>query len=99
MKRDRKGLAIPWGFGKTVGIGDEARADLVAKIKEWDGLSQVMLSCDICRKQDLKACGGYGYAHLFERFIPMLEKRGVTQGDIELMLCDNPRRWLTQRGE
>lgn len=81
-------------IGKTVGTGDEARADLIVKVKEWGGLSQVLLSCDLCRKQDLKSCGGYGYAHLFERFIPMLEARGITREDIELMLRDNPRRWL-----
>ena len=81
-------------IGKTVGEGDEARADVVAKAKAWGKLPQVMLSCDLCRKQDLKAAGGYGYAHLFERFIPMLVERGITREDVELMLRDNPRRWL-----
>lgn len=77
--------------GKLGGKGDEYRADTVAKLKEWGRLSQVVLSLDLCRKQDLKSCGGYGYAHFFESFIPMLEKRGITSDDIELMLSKNPR--------
>ena len=78
--------------GKAVGKGDEYRADLVAKLKSWGRLPQTMLSCDLCRKEDLRTCGGYGYAHLFEAFIPMLLQRGLTHDDIDLMLRENPRR-------
>ena len=73
------------------GKGDSYRADTVCKIKEWGMLSQVFLSLDICRKENLKSYGGYGYVHLFEKFIPMLKSRGVTDDDIELMLYNNPR--------
>ena len=78
--------------GKRVGKGDEYRADLVAKLKSWGRLSQTMLSCDLCRKEDLRAAGGYGYAYLFETFIPMLAARGLAHDDIDLMLRKNPQR-------
>lgn len=79
-------------IGKSVGEGDEYRADLVAKAKRWGYLDQVLLSCDLCRRQDLKSCGGYGYAHFFETFVPLLKRRGIVDADINLMLGDNPHR-------
>jgi phosphotriesterase-related protein len=79
-------------IGKIDGKGDEYRADSVLKIKEWGYLDQVVLSMDICRIQDLRSGGGYGYVYMFESFIPMLKKRGITDEDIELMLKENPKK-------
>ena len=79
-------------IGNQDGKGDEYRADLVSKVKGMGCLSQVTLSLDLCNREDLKSAGGYGYAHLFEVFIPMLKKRGITDDDIELMLDKTPRR-------
>ena len=79
-------------IGKDYGDGDEFRADRVRKIKEWGFLDRLLLSMDICRTKDLRSAGGYGYAHLFEKFIPMLERRGITEGEIELMLKNNPEK-------
>ena len=81
-------------IGKKSGWGDEYRADTIRKIKDWGLLDRVLLSMDICRREDLKSAGGYGYAYLFESFIPMLEKRGITRQDIELMLKKNPEKLL-----
>ena len=79
-------------IGNSAGKGDEYRADLVSKVKEMGCLSQVTLSLDLCNHEDLKSAGGYGYAHLFEVFLPMLRDRGITDDDIELMLDKTPRR-------
>ena len=79
-------------IGNSDGMGDEYRADLVSKVKDMGCLSQVTLSLDLCNFEDLKSTGGYGYAHLFEVFLPMLKDRGITDDDIELMLDKTPRR-------
>lgn len=78
--------------GKESGRGDLYRADTVRKIKEWGYLSQLVLSLDLCRTQDLRSSGSYGYAHLFEVFLPMLKERGISQSEIDLMLKENPKR-------
>ena len=57
-------------------------------------LDQLLLSMDLCRKDDLRSAGGYGYAYLFESFIPMLEKRGITGDEIDRMLRKNPEKAL-----
>lgn len=79
-------------IGKKATKDDEFRANTVVKVKEWGYLDQMVLSLDLCRIQDLKSGGGYGYVHLFENFIPMLKKRGITEEDIELMLKENPKK-------
>ena len=79
-------------IGKLGRARDEYRADIVRKIKDWGFLSQLTLSMDICRTEDLKTEGGYGYVYLFETFLPMLKERGLGQNDIELILADNPVR-------
>lgn len=79
-------------IGNSDGKGDEYRADLVSKVKDMGCLSQVTLSLDLCNREDLKSAGGYGYAHLFEVFLPMLKDRGITDDDIELILGKTPRR-------
>ena len=81
-------------IGKKSGWGDEYRADTVRKIKRWGCLDQLLLSMDLCRKDDLRSAGGYGYAYLFESFIPMLEKRGITGDEIDRMLRKNPKKAL-----
>ena len=67
---------------------------MVKKVRDWGRLSQLTLSLDICRTEDLKASGGYGYAYLFETLLPMLKERGITQDDIDLILKENPARIL-----
>lgn len=79
-------------IGKLGRARDEYRADTVRKVKDWGFLSQLTLSLDICRTEDLRTTGGYGYVHLFETFLPMLKERGITQNDIEMMLKANPAR-------
>ena len=89
----KKGVYIGLDMiGKRGRARDEYRADLVRKLKDWGCLSQLTLSMDICRTEDLKTAGGYGYVYFFETFLPMLRERGLGQDDIELILADNPAR-------
>lgn len=81
-------------IGETGGKGDEFRADFVKKVRDMGRLSQMTLSLDICSRNRLRSYGGCGYVHLFETFIPMLKKRGITDNDVELMLRNNPKRLL-----
>ena len=62
--------------------------------KERLWLNRLLLSTDLCRKRDLKACGGYGYGCLFREFLPRLERRGVTRQQMDLLLKANPDRLL-----
>ncbi len=56
---------------------------------------RVLLSQDIHRKTSLKAYGGTGYSFIEESFLPYLKRLGVTDGQIDTMVVQNPRRLLT----
>ena len=89
----KKGVYIGLDMvGKLGKERDEYRADTVRKVKDWGCLSQLVLSLDLCRKEDLRAAGSYGYVYLFDTFIPMLKERGITGEEIDLMLKENPAR-------
>ncbi len=89
----KKGVFIGLDMvGKLGKERDEYRADTVRKIKDWGCLSQLILSLDLCRKEDLRSMGSYGYVYLFDTFIPMLKERGITGEEIDLILKDNPVR-------
>ena len=73
---------------------DEYRADMVVMLRDRGFLSQVTLSMDLCSLKDLRQYGGFGYAYLFESFLPLLKDRGITEDEIERMLWRNPKRIL-----
>jgi phosphotriesterase-related protein len=72
------------------------RADNVAALCKEGFTERVLLSEDICLLSHLKYQGGKGYGYLLETFVPMLEERGVDEGQIHQMLVVNPARVLAR---
>jgi phosphotriesterase-related protein len=58
-------------------------------------LDQLVISQDICTKTRLTRYGGHGYAHIIRNVVPMMRRRGFSEGEIEAILAGNPRRLLT----
>ncbi|UKS24819.1 phosphotriesterase-related protein [Paenibacillus sp. HWE-109] len=80
--------------GKLSYRSDEDRAVNLVRLLEAGFEDKLMLSCDITRKSHLRHYGGHGYHHLFESFLPLLEKYGVTDPMLFKMLVENPRKFL-----
>lgn len=78
--------------GKNNYFPDEKRAELLLNLQETNRIDKVCLSLDITRKSHLKANGGIGYAYIFNEFIPLLKKKGLTEESIEKLLIENPKR-------
>ncbi len=57
--------------------------------------NQILLSHDICHRSLLRHYGGPGYVALVDRFIPLLQERGMGQQDIETITIGNPGRVLS----
>ncbi len=100
---DEKALLALLELGVNIGVDmigqngqdrDEYRADMVAMLRDRGFLSQVTLSMDLCEQRELRKYGGHGYAHLFKSFLPLLQDRGITEDEIDLMLGRNPMRIL-----
>jgi len=83
---------IKEGSGRFV--TDSDRIHLVKKLLDHGYEKQLLLSCDVCLKSSLHAYGGWGYDHVLTHIVPMLKEIGVTDSQINLMLKENPKRWL-----
>ncbi len=81
-------------IGKLSYMKDEVRAEILKHIQDIQKIDQVVLSLDLTRKSHLKSGGGIGYNYLFDTFIPLLKKYGITQESIDMMLMHNPNRIL-----
>ena len=56
---------------------------------------RLLLSHDICTRSRLAAYGGHGYAHLAANVAGLMRDRGFTPSEIDRLMRDNPRRFLT----
>jgi len=80
-------------LGFTTGYAPlEVRADNVAALWREGHGDRVLLSNDICRRDQLAAYGGPGYANVIERFLPLLRERGLGDREIGALIVDNPAR-------
>ncbi len=79
----------PWYF-----TGDGERLDaIIERIHKGIG-HKLFLSQDVCSKMQTVKYGGYGYAHLLENIIPMLEYRGISRDVLYKIMKENTARFL-----
>lgn len=64
-----------------------------ALIADGNG-SRLLISSDLCLKQDLIRYGGHGYAHLLETVVPMMLSNGISPDSIDLLMRSNPQELL-----
>ena len=74
---------------------DPERIDAVLALVDDGCLENLLFSHDVCMKIQRTRYGGFGYAHLLENVVPMLEHHGLTRSEIDTVLRENPRRMLT----
>jgi len=81
---------------------DLKRADLVAELVAEGYVDRVTLALDLTGAEvwmNPATHGQQGYSYLARVFIPMLQERGVSEEQCELMLRVNPARLLTIEGD
>jgi len=74
---------------------DATRLKLIRALIEAGHLERVVISHDICYRTRLASFGGHGYGHIFRNVVPMMQKRGYSEAEIDAILVGNPRRLLT----
>ena len=83
-------------IGKMRWMRDETRVAMIKELMKRGHHDRVLISTDRCRKAELyKEMGGLGYTHIFESFIDTMKRGGMTQGEIDHILVDNPARVLS----
>ncbi len=56
---------------------------------------KIVIAHDIHTKNRLTKYGGHGYAHILKNIVPKMLRRGISQHQVDKILIDNPKRWLT----
>jgi len=72
----------------------KARVTALVELVKRGYVERLPVSHDVCTKMQLRAFGGWGYAHLSRHIEPRLRKAGLTNEQIATIRVDNPRRLL-----
>jgi predicted metal-dependent phosphotriesterase family hydrolase len=78
-------------------IADQGVVERILALVEAGYAAHIVLSSDMTRKEayiNPDTFGSYGYSYLLARFVPLLQKAGVTEAAIQQMLVENPQRIL-----
>jgi phosphotriesterase-related protein len=71
---------------------DATRAELITALIARGYRDNLMISHDCNRIYELHAAGGYGYCHIFARFLPRLRALGLSDATIDCLMIHNPAR-------
>ncbi|TDO94175.1 phosphotriesterase-related protein [Halanaerobium saccharolyticum] len=83
------------GPSKIKYYADQKRIDMLKKLVDDGFINQLFISNDMGRKSYLKSYGGGpGWEYIQHKFIPRLLREGFTQGQIDTIFIDNPKRFL-----
>jgi phosphotriesterase-related protein len=72
----------------------DREAALIALLERGYG-RQLLISQDVCMKMQLRRYGGQGYSHILRHVVPSLKRHGVGGELIDMLLRENPARFLT----
>ncbi|XP_033123441.1 phosphotriesterase-related protein-like [Anneissia japonica] len=76
-------------------ISDAQRINIIKGLVDEGYADQVLISHDVHAKHQLLKYGGHGYSHILENVVPKMLLKGISQDNIDRILIDNPRSWLT----
>ena len=74
---------------------DAGRLRSMRRLIDRGHLEQITVSHDICYRTRLTQFGGHGYGHIFENVVPLMRRRGFSEGEIEQITIETPKRLLT----
>ena len=82
------------GFAGGVFARDIERVRAIVSLVNDGYLENILMSCDVCLKTLLHKYGGWGYDHVLTHIVPMLLDEGLSERQVDVILRDNPRRFL-----
>lgn len=74
---------------------DAERMRQILWLGEQGHVPQILISHDICYKVRLARYGGHGYAHIPQRIVPRLRKKGLGEKEVQALIVENPARAVT----
>ncbi|XP_041805535.1 phosphotriesterase-related protein [Chelmon rostratus] len=74
---------------------DSQRVKALAFLVKEGYEDKIVIAHDIHTKNRLTKYGGHGYSHILKNIVPKMLRRGISQHQVDKILIDNPKRWLT----
>ncbi|XP_028831197.1 N-acetyltaurine hydrolase [Denticeps clupeoides] len=74
---------------------DSQRVETLAFLLQEGYEDRILVAHDIHTKNRLTKYGGHGYSHILRNIVPKMLSRGMSQGQVDRILIENSRRWLT----
>ncbi|XP_037537718.1 phosphotriesterase-related protein isoform X2 [Nematolebias whitei] len=74
---------------------DSQRVKALAFLVKEGYEDKILMAHDIHTKHRLTKFGGHGYAHILKNIVPKMLTRGISQHQVDKILIDNPKHWLT----
>ncbi|CAL8280631.1 unnamed protein product [Lota lota] len=74
---------------------DSQRVQALAFLVKEGYEDRIVVAHDIHTKNRLTKYGGHGYSHILKNIVPKMLRRGFTQSQVDKILIENPKRWLT----
>ncbi|GAA6065471.1 phosphotriesterase-related protein [Tachysurus ichikawai] len=74
---------------------DSQRVQTLAFLIKEGYEDRIVIAHDIHTKNRLTKYGGHGYSHILKNIVPKMLFRGISQKQVDKILIDNPKQWLT----
>lgn len=74
---------------------DSQRVQALSLLVKEGYEDKIVVAHDIHTKNRLTKYGGHGYSHILKNIVPKMLIRGISQHQVDKILIDNPKRWLT----
>lgn len=74
---------------------DSQRVQNLAFLVKEGYEDRIVIAHDIHTKNRLTKFGGHGYSHILKNIVPKMLTRGISQHQVDKILIDNPKEWLT----
>ena len=75
---------------------DVERVRMLKKLIEDGYVNQLLIANDVCLKASLHKYGGWGYDHIFENIVPMMQQEQIAPEHIRQIVDENPLAFLRQ---
>ncbi|XP_077415409.1 N-acetyltaurine hydrolase [Vanacampus margaritifer] len=97
LEYDLFGLeTLNYVFNRDVDMpSDSQRVNTLAFLVKEGYEDKIVIAHDIHTKDRLCKYGGHGYSHILRNIVPKMLTRGISQTQVDKILVDNPKRWLT----
>jgi len=106
LRLAEKGITLEWDLFGREGYyprqrrlidlpTDHQRINEIQALIDAGYINQILISQDIWNKHQRVRYGGWGYDHILRNTVPAMRAKGMTRGQIETLLIENPKRTYT----